>query len=145
MRSIWLIYCVFFFFFGVFELVLDFEVQFNKEPNNLYNHNSYKHSSFTLFFSLPIILFGSWESFASYIFLISVGISFVLSCCCCVCLGIEKMDGEQWENVGKGVFFIWELCLVGRLFDCEVMTGWFFVVWFSRVFSFGTKAWLGFE
>ena len=138
--------CVCVCFFGVWiGSVWTTSIQFSKEPNNLYNLNSYKHSGLTLFFSLPIILFDFWESFASYMVLISVGISFVLSCCCCVCLGIEKMDGEQWENVGKGVFFIWELCLVGRLFDCEVMIGWFFVVWFLRVFSFGTKAWLGFE
>ena len=36
-------------------------VQFSKEPNNLYNLNSYKHSGLTL--SLSIILFGSRESF----------------------------------------------------------------------------------
>ena len=56
-------------------------VQFSKEPNNLYNLNSYKHSGLTL--SLLFCLVHE-KVFASYMVLNSVGIVFVLSCCCCV-------------------------------------------------------------
>ena len=98
LRSIWFVYLfISYFFFGVWiGSVWRARVQFSKEPNNLYILNSYKHSSLTLFFSLPIILFGSWESFASYMVLISVGIGFVLSYCYCVFVWVlRKWTGNS--------------------------------------------------
>ena len=83
-------------------------VQFSKEPNNLYNLNSYKHSGLTL--SLLFCLVHE-KAFASYMVLNSVGIVFVLSCCCCVF--VWGFWGNGLGTVGK--------CRERGVFDLGIM------------------------